>query len=352
MKELKAVDFFCGGGGMTCGMQQAGVEVIAGIDIDIKCRETFEVNNSPAKFIHADIKELELSSLEKTIGIQLNDDSLVFIGCSPCQYWSILKTNKSKSEESKNLLSDFQRFVEYYNPGYVVIENVPGIFFKLESPLKKFISFLKEKNYISIKYDIIKVFNYGIPQSRKRFVLIASRVKNLEFPKPEMHYIPTVREFIGDYTLFPSVAAGHKDESEFNHTVAGLSDVSIKRLELTPQNGGNRSAWKDTDLQINVYKRNEGSKNFGFKDIYGRMFWDKPAPTITTKFFGISHGRFGHPEQNRAISLREGATLQTFPNEYTFKTNSITDTARLIGNAVPPELSKRIGDALCESFKE
>lgn len=350
-KELKAVDFFCCGGGMTSGFRQAGVKVIAGIDIDPKCKETYELNNKPAKFIEADIKKLTEAELIKKTKIKKDDDNLIFIGCSPCQYWSIIKTDKTKAKDSKNLLSDFQRFVEYFNPGFVVIENVPGIFSKAESPLKDFIKFLAEKGYNSRPHQIINVSHYGVPQSRKRFVLIASRTKNVLFPEADTELKPTVRKFIGDTENFPKVEAGHRDESDFCHTVQGFSEVSLERIKLTPKNGGTRDAWKDTDLQVNVYRLKDGNENFAFKDTYGRMFWDKPASTITTKFFSISNGRFGHPEQNRALSIREGATLQTFPTDYIFKANSIAGKARLIGNAVPPELAKRIAKAIISAAK-
>jgi DNA (cytosine-5)-methyltransferase 1 len=345
-KNLKAVDFFCCGGGMTYGFQQAGIDVIAGIDIDPKCKETYEFNNPSSKFIEADIKKLtELELIEKT-QIKKDDDNLIFIGCSPCQYWSIIKTDKTKSKEAMNLLTDFQKFVDYFNPGFVVIENVPGIFSKPESPLKDFIDFLKKKGYASIEYQVLKVSEYGVPQNRKRFVLIASRVKNLVFPKPKDDKTLTVRNFIGDEKLFPKISEGNIDETDFCHTTAGLEDDNLQRLTLTPINGGTRESWKDTEYQLKVYKLKDGKKNFSFKDTYGRMFWDKPASTITTKFFSISNGRFAHPEQNRAISIREGATLQTFPTDYVFKVKSIADKARLIGNAVPPELAKRIADSL------
>ena len=334
---------------MTHGFQQAGIEVLAGIDNDPKCKETYEVNNKPSIFIEANIKDYSPIQLAEKIGIDKDDDDLVFIGCSPCQYWSIIKTDKKKAEDSKNLLADFSKFVLYFNPGFVVIENVPGIFSKPESPLKDFISFLAESGYQSRPHQIIKVSNYGVPQSRKRFVLLASRTKTILFPQANGDTSLTVRKFIGDKKLFPEIKAGNMDESNFCHMASGLSEISLKRMALTPKDGGTREAWKDTDLQVNVYRQKDGNENFAFKDTYGRMFWDKPASTITTKFFGISNGRFGHPEQDRAISLREGATLQTFPTEYVFKANSIADKARLIGNAVPPELAKRIAESILNS---
>lgn len=348
---IKAIDFFCCGGGMTSGFRQAGIDVLAGIDIDRKCKETYEENNKPAKFIEADITKLTEAELIKETGIKKDDDNLIFIGCSPCQYWSLINTDKTKAEDSKNLLKDFQRFVDYFNPGFVVIENVPGIFSKPESPLKDFINFLADKSYHSRPHQVIKVNDYGVPQSRKRFVLLASRTKTLLFPEADKELNPTVRKFIGNTDIFPEVEAGNNDETDFCHTVAGMKKISLDRMELTPKDGGTREAWKDTDLQVNVYKLKDGNENFAFKDTYGRMFWDKPASTITTKFFSISNGRFGHPEQNRAISIREGATLQTFRDDYVFKVKTIADKARLIGNAVPPELAKRIAESIISSIK-
>lgn len=349
-KQLKAIDFFCCGGGMTYGFRQAGIKVLAGIDIDPKCKETYELNNKPAKFIEADIKRFTEAQLIKKTKIKRNDDNLIFIGCSPCQYWSIIKTDKTKAEDSKNLLEDFQKFVDYFNPGFVVIENVPGIVSKAGSPLDEFINFLSAKGYNSIARQVIDFSDYGVPQSRKRFVLIASRTKNVLFPEADKGEKPTVRKFIGDEKVFPKVKAGNKDETDFCHTVQGFTKKSLDRMKKTLKNGGTRDAWKDSDLQVNVYRLKDGNKNFAFKDTYGRMFWDKPASTITTKFFSISNGRFGHPQQNRAISIREGATLQTFPITYVFKSNSIAGKARLIGNAVPPELAKRIAESIINSI--
>lgn len=345
LTPIRAVDFFCGGGGMTYGFRQAGIEIIAGIDNDLRCKETYEVNNPTVKFIHADVKNFTEEQLIEKTGISKNDDNLVFIGCSPCQYWSIIKTDKKKSEDSKNLLNDFSKFVAYFKPGFVVIENVPGIFSKSESPLKTFISFLADNGYDS-RYQIIKVSEYGVPQTRKRFVLIASRLGSPVFPQAESVTDLTVRKFIGDKIKFPEIIAGHTDETDFCHTASGLKEVNLKRLEMTPKDGGTRSAWRNTDLQLKVYHLKDNNDKFGFEDTYGRLFWDKLSSTITTKFFGISHGRFAHPEQNRAISIREAATLQTFPLDYVFKPKNIADKARLIGNAVPPELARRIASSL------
>ena len=173
--SLKVCDFFCGGGGMSFGMGQAGIQVLAGLDSDENCRDTYLKNNPEAKFILADITQAETSILSDN-EIEVGDDNLVFIGCSPCQYWSIIHTDREKSKKNINLLTHFQRFVEYYKPGYVVIENVPGIKRKAdESKLNIFINFLEENGY---GYDegVINANFYGVPQNRKRFVLVASRI--------------------------------------------------------------------------------------------------------------------------------------------------------------------------------
>jgi DNA (cytosine-5)-methyltransferase 1 len=347
--QLKAIDFFCGCGGMSYGFQKAGVRVLAGIDIADDCRATYESNNPYSKFIHTDIKKLDFSSLEKQIDIHQHDDALIFIGCSPCQYWTKIQTNKRKSEDSKNLLIDFQRFIGYYFPGFVVIENVPGLLSQKQSPLKHFLSFLKKNNY-SFKYEIMNASHYGVPQSRKRFLLIASRViTEVRFPECQSDTIPTVRDFIGLDKDFPILEAGHRDLSTSLHTTARLSPQNLQRIQATPPNGGTRLVYVNKKkLAIPSQYKNKKM----FSDTYGRMSWDKPAPTITTKFISLSNGRFGHPEQNRALSLREGATLQTFERTYQFFGTSIRSLARQIGNAVPPLLSQQIASAIIKSCQK
>jgi len=344
--NLKAIDFFCSGGGMSYGLQEAGIDVIAGIDFDPDCKETYEANIKGAKYILADVEKLKEEDLSKEIKIKKNDDDLVMVGCSPCQYWTIIRTTKEKSKKSKNLLHEFHRFVEFYNPGYVVVENVPGILGKAkESGLHKFVDALEKQGY-KVHYEVVKLNDFGVPETRKRFSLIANRVNDkVLFPKPNNSH-PVVSDFIGEKNGFPKIEAGHKDKTDFLHSAAGLSDINIKRLKLTPKNGGTRQAWANTDMQINAYKKVGG--NVSFNDTYGRMSWDKPAPTITTKFFSISNGRFAHPTENRAISLREGATLQTFPTTYRFIGNSVSQIARMIGNAVPPTFAKQIGESIVE----
>ncbi|MBP0904139.1 DNA cytosine methyltransferase [Mariniflexile gromovii] len=347
LKKLKAIDFFCSGGGMSYGLQEAGIQILAGIDFDKNCKETYESNIKGAEFIHADVFDLKEQELEEKLSLNKNDDNLVLIGCSPCQFWSIINTTKEKSKRSKNLLIEFHRFVAYFNPGYVVVENVPGVLRKKEeSGLNEFISWLENKGY-KVHFKVHEVSNYGVPQHRKRFTLIANRITEKELEPILVNGKKiTVRDVLGEKNGFPKISQGHKDESEFMHSVAGLNTLNLERLSLTPHNGGTRMAYVNDERLAPPchYKKTDG-----FKDIYGRMWWDKPSPTITTKFFSFSNGRFAHPEEDRAISIREGATLQSFPKTYKFIGSSTSNIARMIGNAVPPKYATAIGKALIEN---
>lgn len=340
--KFKAIDFFCGGGGMTCGLRQAGIDVIAGVDIDNNAKETYEINNPGSTFVEANIRELQEDYFEKQFSVQKNDDRLILIGCSPCQFYSLINTSKEKSEESKDLLLEFQRFVRYYNPGYVMVENVPGIITNKHSVLPEFLDFLEESGYIYIEMKIIDMSYYGVPQNRRRFSLIASRVKPVSLPQKDSKQA-ILKDYIGEANGFVSIGSGHKDQSSWNHTTARLSEINLERLAKTRKDGGDRLAWKDDPkLQLKCFI----GKDTCFKDTYGRMWWNRPAPTITTKFYSISNGRFAHPEEHRAISIREGAVLQTFPKDYIFKTNSIAAAAKIIGNAVPCEYARRLGEII------
>lgn len=346
--NIKAVDFFCGGGGMSFGMQDSGIQVLAGIDYEENCRATYNANIGKDKFIKADVFELKEEELEKTLKLKRNDDELLLIGCSPCQFWSIINTDKKKSQNSKNLLVEFERFVKYFNPGYVVVENVPGVLRKKgESGLETFINWLEENKY-TVHFKVHNTSEYGVPQNRKRFTLIANRVTDSALEPIKSNKILTVRDVIGVENGFSKIKAGHRDETVFNHSVPNISDLTLRRLKKVKKDGGNRLSFaNDPELQLDCFIGRDNS----FKDTFGRLWWDKPSPTITTKFFSVSNGRFVHPVENRALSIREGATLQSFPKDYKFIGTSMGSIARLIGNAVPPEYAKRVGQAIIQNHK-
>lgn len=341
LSSLSAVDFFCGAGGMSYGLHAAGIEVVAGIDNDEECRRTYETNIPGARYIKHDIATLSAPELGRRLGIQPGDESLVFAGCSPCQFWSKIRTDRTKSAKTAHLLKQFEKFVRYFKPGFVIVENVPGLYRrKAESILPQFHDFLDSLGY-SWDDGVVNAINYGVPQKRMRYLLVATRRGTAASLPPTV--VPknlVVSGFIGVNNGFPQIFAGNRDQTQMLHTAASLSPNNLKRIQLTAKSGGSRDAWSDDEtLQIPAYR----GRDQIFRDVYGRMSWDKPAPTITTRFNSLSNGRFGHPEEDRAISLREGATLQTFPKTYKFHATSSNSIARQIGNAVPPELARRIG---------
>ena len=348
---MRAIDFFCGGGGMTNGLIQAGINVVAGIDLDSAAKETYEHNNPGASFINANLNKLATSWLADNLSIKRKDDEMIFVGCSPCQFYSIIRSSKDKSRATKDLLLQFLRFVEHYLPGYVMVENVPGIMTNKETILNDFLDKLALLGYGTPEngrcaYDIVNMKDYGVPQTRKRFSLIATRLDKI-VRLPEKSNSPvSVRETIGDTTYFPEISAGYRDENRARcHSARSLSELNLRRIRAVKHDGGTRMAFKDDpDLQLRCYIGKDNS----FRDVYGRLRWDAPSSTITTKFLSITNGRFGHPEQDRGLSVREGASLQTFPFNYEFKTDSISTAARLIGNAVPPEYARRLGKAVME----
>lgn len=334
---LKAVDFFCGVGGLTSGLLEAGIEVLLGIDNDPNVKEIYEINNEVPMFL-GDIFVLQPDEISEYLPRNREKDKLLFAGCPPCQPFSQL--NRNNEREDRFALSKFSEFVKHYKPDFVQIENVPGII--KQQVFKEFIQTLEELNY-KYCYGVVNAKYFGVPQNRKRLVLIAAKHTEVQIPadthgKGKKDFV-TVKDAIGDYILFPPLNAGETHPIIPNHTCSAISEKNLERLKLTPKNGGSRNSWQSVEnLSLECYKKVDG-----YQDVYGRMRWDSPAPTLTTKFNGITNGRFGHPEQNRAISLKEGAALQTFRYDYKFK-GSIKTIAKCIGNAVPPKLAKVIGE--------
>ncbi len=342
LPRIEVVDLFCGIGGLSYGMKSHGLHVIEGFDLDWTCQYAYETNTG-ATFIYKDIRKVtgkEIRSKYKKGAIK------VLAGCAPCQpFSSYAFKNKHKDPNKYDLLYEFGRLVKEVQPDVVTMENVPSIAsFGLKDVLGDFVRTLKSEGF-SVKYQVVFCPDYGVPQTRKRLVLLASRLGDIELTKPthKKGEYETVRKTIGD---LPELRAGEANETDALHRCAALGELNMRRMLATPYGGG----WKDwpEELLLDCHKK-EAGKSFG--GVYGRMVWDEPSPTITTQCTGIGNGRFGHPEQNRAISIREAALLQTFPMDYKFFPNeeevSITKASRYIGNAVPP----RLGAVIAESIK-
>lgn len=351
------VDLFCGVGGLSFGLKEAGLDIIAGLDINGKCKFSYESNNR-ACFIESDLTEYPSEKIAELFG---DSNIKILVGCAPCQPFSRYakryqkegllydkelhpKTNKSRYY----LIEEFLRIIEDIEPEIVSLENVPGIM--KEKVFEDFVSKLDQLGYL-VSYSIVYCPDYGVPQNRKRLVLLASKLGRLELIPPTHSpedYV-TVKDVI--YNL-PSIEAGAENESDPMHRSAMLTDINLKRMKQSKPGG----TWRDWDeeLRLKCHSKDSGKS---YPSVYGRMEWDKPSPTITTQFYGYGNGRFGHPEQDRALSLREGAILQTFPEEYQFIEDSnvaIIKSKELgvqIGNAVPPKLGEAIGISILKHLE-
>ncbi len=341
--SIQAIDLFCGIGGLTHGFIKAGIPVIAGIDIDETCEFAFTKNNN-SKFILHDVGTYPSQNITNMYS---ENKTKVLMGCAPCQPFSSLQKNtQDKTKESRwGLLYSFLEHIEKVKPEIVSMENVPSL--RNEIVFKDFIEKLEELNY-HVHYQVVDASDYGVAQRRKRLLLLASKLGEIKFIEPtHLDNKKTVRDVIGK---MPKIKNGEIHKSDPLHRAASLSKLNIKRIKSSKPGG----TWKDWDRELlpQCYLRDSG-KTFG--SVYGRMSYDDVSPTLTTQFNRYGTGRYGHPEQDRAISLREGALLQSFPENYQFVESdnyNITDIARQIGNAVPVRLGEVIGISIKQHLEE
>jgi DNA (cytosine-5)-methyltransferase 1 len=332
----RVVDLFCGVGGLTHGFSQEGFEVVAGYDSDASCKFAYETNNA-ATFFH---KKVEKTSADELASQFAGASVRILVGCAPCQPFS-LYTVKQKKRDKWKLLRQFQRLILAVKPDVLSMENVPEL--ATHSVFGKFVAALENAGY-HVSHSVVFCPDYGIPQSRRRLVLLASRLAKIQLigktHGPSRRR--TVRHAIGH--LDP-IQAGERSKRDRIHQARALNPTNLQRIKHTSQGG----SWKDwpSALQLDCHKKESGKT---YRSIYGRMNWDEPGPTLTTHCTGIGNGRYGHPEQDRAISLREAALLQTFPRKYKFVPprtrvcNKIL--SRQIGNAVPVRLGRIIARSI------
>lgn len=338
----RVIDLFCGIGGLTNGLIQAGLNVVAGIDVDNQCRFAYEENNNSV-FINKNIFDVTKDDIVKLFG---HDPITILVGCAPCQPFSNHQKEKKERESHKDwgLLYEFIRLIKETLPSVISMENVPTLL--KEKVFFDFIQSLENLGY-HINYRVHDAEKYGIGQRRKRLILLASRLGAIEFAEDEEE--PKVlRDIIGH---LPSIQAGEENLEDKYHISSKLSPLNLKRIvSSTP--GGTWEEWEDS-LIPDCFKRKSGKT---YKSVYGRMKYDSVSPTLTTQFNAYGTGRFGHPTQNRAISIREGALLQSFSSEYKFTPENekvrISVLARQIGNALPPRLGLHIGRSIIEHLKK
>ena len=344
-KPIKVFDFFSGCGGTSSGLRAAGMEIVLGLDNDPDAGQTFRSNFPEADFLGVDIRQLPTRYLDRFVA-STSEHPLLFSACAPCQPFSKLTRDGVNSGDKRfGLLGRVLSFVKRHRPEFVLVENVPGL---RKSSLRQgafvlFVRTLRNLGY-ETEHRIVRCQDYGVPQRRARLMLLASRIGRVAFPVPthgprrRTSAYSNVRDWIGE---LPSLAAGETHAAIPNHRAAGLSKLNLKRISATPPGGDLR------DLPTELVPDCHRSGFSGYTDVYGRLRWDTPAPALTTRCISYSNGRFGHPDQDRALSVREAACLQTFPAEFVFLGN-LNSQARQVGNAVPTLLAQRFGERILE----
>lgn len=337
MSKVSCLDLFCGAGGLSHGFMLEGLPVVAGIDMDPACRFPYETNNK-AKFIEKDIKKVSSQEVKSLFG---DSELKVLAGCAPCQPFSTYSHRyEVDGKDGKwGLLYEFSRLAKDTNPDIITMENVPSV--AKHAVFHDFVESLKKLGY-KVWFDVVDSSNYGVPQTRKRMVLLASLHGEIKMINPTHKKPKTVRDAIGSLRALNAGEASPKDRL---HVSASLSEKNLDRIRASRPGG----TWRDwpEHLVANCHKVESGKTYAG---VYGRMEWDKPAPTMTTQCYGFGNGRFGHPEQHRAFTLREAAIIQSFPKNYAFVPKdgvaSFTVLGRLIGNAVPVDLGRAIARSI------
>lgn len=340
--DIRAIDLFCGAGGLTRGLLNVGIDVRLGVDVDPSCRYPYEANNGVA-FLQKDIYRFAVSGMKRLLR---GGDISVLAGCAPCQAFSTYNARRAHRIPNKYaLVREFARIVSEVKPDIVTMENVP--YLVPRQAFRDFLNTLRDGKY-QCWYEIVDVRYYGVPQTRRRLVLLASRlgvIKMIPPTHPSEEKWRNVRQTIAQ---LPRLRAGQQDSKDPVHIASKLSRLNLERLKASKPG----RTWRDwpEHLRADCHEKEKGER---YVSVYGRMHWDKPAPTITTQCFGFGNGRFGHPEQMRGISLREAALLQTFPRNYEFLPKSerirIGAIGRLIGNAVPVRLAEAIGRSILRS---
>jgi DNA (cytosine-5)-methyltransferase 1 len=336
MSEIACIDLFCGAGGLTRGLNKEGISVVAGIDVDENCRYPFEANND-GRFINKDVGSLSTPEIGSLFG---DARVRVLAGCAPCQPFSTYSRRyETVGSPQWGLLYQFGQLVKTSRPEIVTMENVSLI--SRHSVFDDFLATLRAAGY-HIFHETVDCSLYGLPQSRRRTVLLASLLGPIELLSPTQKKPRTVRQVL---SRMPVIEAGETHPRDRLHKSASLSSLNMERMRASRPAG----TWRDwpEHLVSPCHRLHTGRT---YPSVYGRMSWDEPSPTLTTQFYGFGNGRFGHPEQDRAITLREGAILQGFPRTYSFAPKGqpvlFKPLGRLIGNAVPVTLGRIIGQSI------
>jgi DNA (cytosine-5)-methyltransferase 1 len=336
------IDFFSGCGGTSEGFRQAGIPPIAAVENEAVPAATYELNFPDARMFKQDVRTLDPDVFLALV--QPHRDAgraIIVCACAPCQPFSRQRRGDGSADERVDLLAELLRFLTVLRPDAVFVENVPGLRTRADDygPFHRLRDGLRDAGYVATA-EVVASRDHGIPQTRRRLVVLAGLGQAIAFP-PITHgvdHLPYVT--VGDaIAAMPALAAGESDDTINGHAAADLSEMNLRRIRATPEGGG----WKDWPDELRLACHRDRTNSY--TDTYGRLRRDGTAPAVTTRCDSLSNGRFGHPTQDRAITPREAAALQTFPPEFTFVGPRVA-IAKQVGNAVPVRLAEAFGTAI------
>lgn len=345
-RRLTALDLFAGAGGMSCGLSKAGFDVLAAVELDADAAASYRANHPESRVYEKDIRTLRPATVLREIGLTKGELDLL-AGCPPCQGFTRLTEKNGKRDPRNGLIRDYLRFVTGARPRFCVFENVPGLQARGKTMFQELRSGLRRLGY-AVDFRVVDMVDYGVPQFRRRLVLLASRDTEVSIP-PSTHGDEranpwrTVKDALAVFPTAPlrsMVKAGLAQAPMPWHFARDQSVIVERRLSHALKSKGR--ATLPADLQLECHK----GKFDGYYDVYGAMSWDEPSPTMTSGCTNASKGRFGHPSEARPLTAAEAAALQTFPADYVFKGSGVESVARQVGNAVPVEFARVLGMAV------
>ena len=353
--ELTALDLFSGAGGLSLGLKNAGFRVVAGVEIDKAAIKTYKANHPKTKVLETDIRKVTGAEILKAAGV--NHINLI-AGCPPCQGFSTLTAKYHRTDPRDDLALEMARIVVELKPEMVMMENVPGLAKRGKPVLDEFIQMLEAEGY-QVNYAVLQLANYGIPQTRRRFVLLAGKGFEIPIPQPTHAKAPTKDDELTPWlttrdiltrigkplTLAEAQQLGGPKKHGW-HIIGNVKAITLKRIKAVKP-GKSRAALPKR-LRPKCHKRS----NEGFQNVYARMSWNQTPPTITGGCTSFCKGRFGHPKENRTISVREAALIQTFPPDYIFDTTFISSACDQIGNALPPKFAWLVAEQCLSSLDQ
>lgn len=354
-KVLTAIDLFCGAGGLTLGLKRAGFNVVAGVEINPEIVKTYKANHPTTKLLIRDIREITGKEILELTGLKEID---LVAGCPPCQGFTTLTTKYHRKDPRDDLVLEMARLVEEMMPKIVMMENVPGLTARGKPLLDGFVERLESLGYL-VNKGVLQMADYGVPQSRRRLVLLAGNGFYIPLPKQTHCYKGDRKRSLKSWLTLADViknmekpvtlseAKERGSPHKFNwHVVRDLKEISIERLKSLKA-GSSRGS-----LPTELRPRCHIKSNKGFTNVYGRLSWEQTPPTITSGCTTPCMGRFGHPDELRTISIREAALIQTFPRRYKFDTKFMDTACNLVGNALPCLFARKVAVVCVDALKK